>query len=242
MLSKRAVSYPAAFSALLTFGVPVLLPVLPAAAQQTDQQAVSSAAALLKNYTPATTRIAILPVIDKSGEKDDQRVHQANAVKMEAYDQFYQRGFQVIDEATVAKAVAGSDINFDDEEEHRKDNMYKIGKAVDADLVFFVVVSQAYSKIKKNAFNEQREGLAKTKVWLLNTKDEKPILSAHNREGKSTGSTGIGQKGNRSQMGAACSNAIRDVANAVLKDFPRDKSKKWLGKTDKADKPEETKE
>lgn len=207
----------------------VLLTMPPAAAQQTDQAAVSTAVSLLKGRTPATTRVAILPVIDKSGEKDDQRMHQANAVKMEAYDQFYQRGFQLVDEATVAKAVADSGINFDDEEEHRKDNMYKVARSLNADLVLFVVVSQAYSKVKRNAFSDQREGLAKTKVWLLDAKEQKPLLSAHNREGKSTGGMGIGQKGNRSQMGAACSNAMRDVANAVLVDFPRDKSKKWEG-------------
>ncbi len=228
---NRALPIAAASAALLVCGQLFLMP-SPTLAQQSDKEAVSSAVATLKKYTPGSTRVAILPVIDKSGEKDDQRKDQANAVKLEAYDQFYQRGFQVVDEATVAKSLSDSGINFDDEEEWRKENMYKVGKAANADLVLFVVVNQAYSKVKQNAFNQQREGLAKTKVWLLDAKESKPILSAHNREGKSTGSMGIGQKGNRSQMGAACANAIRDVANAVLADFPRDKNKKWADKND----------
>ncbi len=196
---------------------------------QNDQVAVSTAVTALQKYTPANTRIAILPVIDKSGEKDDQRKDQANAVKMEAYDQFYQRGFQVIDEGTVAKAVTDSGIDFNDAEEHRKDNLYKLGKALNADLVLFVVVDQAYSKLKHNLFGDQREGLAKTKTWLVNVKDQKSLLSAFIREGKSTGSTGIGDKGNRSRMGSACSNAIRDTLNAALAPFNRDKDKHWSG-------------
>ncbi|MES2460077.1 MAG: hypothetical protein V4671_05795 [Armatimonadota bacterium] len=196
---------------------------------QNDQVAMSAALSAMQKYTPATTRVAILPVIDKSGEKDDQRRDQANAVKMEAYDQFFQRGFQIIDEATVAKAITDSGINFDDQEEHRKDNLYKVGKALNADLVMFVVVDQAYSKLKRNLFNEQREGLAKTRTWLVDVKDQKPLLSAFIREGKSTGNAGLGSKGNRSHMGAACSNATRDTLNAVLDPFKRDKEKKWPG-------------
>lgn len=57
----------------------------------------------------------------------------------------------------------------------------------------------------------------------------KPLLSACIREGKSAGSMGIGDKGNRSRMGAACSNATRDTLNAVLTSFNRDKEKKWPG-------------
>lgn len=210
-------------SAAVVSGIPHL------SQAQNDQVSVSAAAATIQKYTPAKTRIAILPVIDKSGEKDDQRRDQANAVKMEAYDQFFQRGFDVIDEGTVAKAVTASGVNFDDEEEHRKDNLYKMGKALNADLVMFVVVDQAYSKIKHNLFGDQREGLAKTKTWIVDVKDQKPLLSAFIREGKSTGNAGLGSKGNRSHMGAACSNATRDTLNAVLTSFNRDKDKKWSG-------------
>jgi hypothetical protein len=196
---------------------------------QNDQVAISTAVAATHKYVPANTRVAILPVIDRSGEKDDQRRDQANAVKMEAYDQFFQRGFQLIDEVAVSKAVTDSGINFDDEEEHRKDSLYKIGKELNADLVMFVVVDQAYSKLKQNLFGNQREGLAKTRTWLVDVKDQKPLLSAFIREGKSTGNAGLGSKGNRSHMGAACSNATRDTLNAVLTSFERDKEKKWPG-------------
>jgi RNase H-fold protein (predicted Holliday junction resolvase) len=225
--TTRPILQPVLIGLLLTTTVITGVPQF--ARAQNDQVAVSTALAGMKNYTPATTKVVILPVIDKSGEKDDQRRDQANAVKMEAYDQFFQRGFQVIDEATVTKAVTGSGINFDDQEEHRKDNLYKLGKALNADLVLFVVVDQAYSKIKKNVFNEQREGLAKTRTWLIDAKDQKPLLSAFIREGKSTGNSGIGSKGNRSHMGAACSNAIRDTLNSVLTPFDRDKKKHWPG-------------
>jgi hypothetical protein len=205
------------------------LAVAPAArAQQTDRSAAMPAAvAAIRGFSPATTRVAILPVIDTTGEKDDQRRDQANAARREAYDQFYQRGFQVIDEATVARAVAESGIDFADEEEHRKDNVYKIGRAVDADLVVFVVVSQAYAKVRETTVGEQREGLARTKTWLLDAREQNPLLSAYVREGKSSGLNVAGAKSIRGRMGAAAGNAVRDTLNDVLAPFARDKSKRW---------------
>nr|CAA9241682.1 hypothetical protein AVDCRST_MAG63-1447 [uncultured Armatimonadetes bacterium] len=179
----------------------------------------------LRSLVPAQTKVALLPVIDATGEKDDQRRDQANAVRMEMRDQFAERGFDVIDEEAVAKAIAEAKIDLSDEEYQRREPLYKVGKAVGADFVVFVVVTQAYSKIKKNLFGEQREGLAKTKTWLLDVKEEKPVLSGYVCEGKSTGSAGPFDKGNRSRMGAASGNSIRDVLNDVLKPYPRKKRK-----------------
>lgn len=179
--------------------------------------------AALRPLDPAATKIALLPVIDATGEKDDQRRDQANAVRLEMLSQFTERGFLVIDEAKVARAIADLKIDFSDEEEQRREPVYKVGRAVEADLVLFVVVTQAYAKIKTNLFGEQREGLAKTKTWFLDVKAEKPILSAYVWEGKSTGSAGPFAKGNRSQMGAASGNSIRDVLNDVLKAYPKKK-------------------
>ena len=179
----------------------------------------------LRSLVPAQAKVALLPVIDATGEKEDQRRDQANAVRMEMRDQFAQRGFDVIDEAAIAGALAENKVDLSDEEFQRRDTLFKIGKAVGADLVVFVVVTQAYAKIKENLFGEQREGLAKTKTWLLDVKEEKPVLSAYVWEGKSTGGAGLFTKGNRSRMGAACGNSIRDVLNDVLKPYPRKKRK-----------------
>ncbi len=177
----------------------------------------------LRQLDPGAARVAILPVVDMTGEKEDQRRDQANAARAEMISQFTERGFQVIDEAAVAKAIQDLGINFSDEEDQRREPVYKVGKAVGADLVIFVVITQAYAKTKQNLFNEQREGLAKTKTWLLDVKEEKPVLSAYVWEGKSTGSSGLFSKGNRSRMGAACGNSVRDVLNDALKAYPRTK-------------------
>lgn len=177
----------------------------------------------LGQRNPAATRVALLPVIDTTGEKEDQRRDQANAVRMELISQFTERGFSVVDEAQVAKAIADRKIDLSDEENQRRGPIYEIGKAAGADLVVFVLVTQAYAKIKKNLFTEEREGLAKTKTWLLDVKAEKPILSGYVWEGKSTGGSGPFTKSNRGRMGAAAGNSIRDVLNDVLKAYPRKK-------------------
>jgi hypothetical protein len=180
-------------------------------------------AAELRQMDASATRVALLPVVDMTGEKEDQRRDQANAVKMEMTSQFTERGFQLVDEAAVAKAITDLKIDLSDEEDQRREPIFKIGKAVDADLVVFVVVTQAYAKTKQNLFSEQREGLAKTKTWLLDVKEEKPVLSGYVWEGKSTGNAGLFTKGNRGRMGAACANSIRDVLNDALKAYPRKK-------------------
>lgn len=177
----------------------------------------------MRKFDPPMTKVAILPVIDMTGEKEDQKRDQANAVFKEMNDQFSQRGFQIVDPTEVTKAIEEQKLDFNDEEFHRRDSILKVGEAVQADLVIFSVVTQAYAKEKVNLFNNEREGLAKTKTWFLDVKEAKPILSAYVWEGKSTGSLGVGQKGNRGRMGAACGNSIRDVLNKTLKDYKREK-------------------
>jgi hypothetical protein len=174
---------------------------------------------------PSATTIAVLPVIDLTGEKDDQKRDQINGVTREATDQLRQRGFQLSDSEAVKKAIAELKFDFNDEEFHRRDNILKVGEAVKADYVFFIVIVQSYAKDRRTAFANHVEGLGKTKSWLLSTSDGKPVLSAYVWEGKSSGVRDIGQKGNRSRMADGCTNSIRDVINLVFREYKRDKKK-----------------
>jgi len=170
-------------------------------------------------------RVALLPVTDITGEKDDQKRNQANAVYREMADQFRQRGFEIMEETVVQKAIADRKLDFTDEEQQRRDNVLQIGKDVKADIVVLVVVTQAYAKLRETTLARHREGLAKTKTWLMDVNMGTPILSAYVWEGKSSGIEGIGLKGNLSRMSAAAGNSIRDVLNETLGKFPRSKNK-----------------
>lgn len=174
---------------------------------------------------PATTTIALLPVIDLSGEKDDQRRNQISGVTREATDQLRQRGFKLSDPTAVQQAITDLKLDFNDEEYHRRENFLKVGAAVKADYVLFSVITQSYAKERKTTFSNQVEGLGKTKTWLLKVEDGQPVLSAYVWEGKSSGTKDIGQKGNRSRMADACTNSMRDVINRVFKEYNRDKKK-----------------
>lgn len=169
-------------------------------------------------------KVAILPVIDVTGEKDDQRKDQSNAVLREATDQFRQRGFVVVEGALVEKAIADLKLDFTDEETQRRENIYAVGKAVDADLVILSVVTNVYSKQRDAALTRKLEGLGKTKSWFLEVRTETPIFSAYVWEGKSEGDLAVGRKGIRGRMSAAAGNSIRDVLNETLANFPRNKS------------------
>ena len=127
--------------------------------------------------------------------------------------------------AAVQKAIADRKLDFTDEEQQRRDNVLQIGKDVQADLAILVVVTQSYAKTRETTLSRHREGLSKTKTWMMDVNAGTPIFSAYVWEGKSSGVDGVGRKGNRSRMGAAAGNSIRDVLNETLGDFPRDKKK-----------------
>ena len=180
-------------------------------------------AAAPENYNPATTTVAILPVIDKTGVKmEKQRIAQIENGKKTLAEQFSRHGFKLVDDSAVARAVADLKINLDDEEEHRRETVYKIGRAVNADLVVFLVVTETRQQLKRSFFSEEKEGLAKIKIWFLDVKRESPILSAVVKEGKAAGKTFLGPafESGSDRMANAVSNATKQVLEDFFKPYP----------------------
>ncbi len=144
-------------------------------------------------YTPDKTTIAILPVVLKEDAAADSKDPKADPLKdrhslkakVELALLFSSHGFKVADDDTVQKAVTDQKIDLTDEENQRRAVFYQVGKAVNANLVVFVVIESVSRHNKSNSFlGSQKEGKALLKLWLVDADQEKPILNAVQHEGK----------------------------------------------------------
>lgn len=178
-------------------------------------------------YDPAATTVALLPVIDKTGEKlAERRKLQADTGTKNLIELFARRGFKLADPEAVTKAISDLKIDLDDEEDYRRANFYQIGKAVNADLVIFVVIQETREDTKTSLFKgAEKQGRATVKMWLLDVKRETPILSAVVKEGKAAGAGAFlgGALQGTQRRANAVGNAIKEQLEAFLKPYPETK-------------------
>ncbi len=178
-------------------------------------------------YTPATTTVAILPVVNSGGEKNEgYKAKQTENGGKELVKEFTEHGFKTADDAAVAKAIADLKIDLSDEEQQKRENMLKIGQAVNADLVVFAVITDTSQQMHQNVFSNNREGKAKVKMWLLDVKGQSPIFSAVTSEGKSGGSYFSGLDKGSARIVRAVANAERDSLKDFFKPYKAEKTDK----------------
>ena len=162
------------------------------------------------------TRVAIIPTVNTSGEKwEDLKSRQCATSNKYLRDEFSKRGFVVIDDKEVQQAIATLNVDMSDEEQHNRTTLYKVADALKADLVVFAVVTDTNQKMQHQLLSLKREGHSKVKLWLLNSKTQKPYISAKTVDGSSGGGFFANlDKGSDRQV-IAVANALRDG----LKDF-----------------------
>jgi len=203
----------------LLIALSVLLGLMPAAA-------FSQGSAALQ-YTPESTSVAIIPVVNAGGEKNEgNRTKQTESGDNELIKEFTQHGFRLIDLAEIRKAMISLKIDLSDEEQQKRDNLYKIGKAVSADLVVFAVITDTAQQFHIGVFNTSREGRAKIKLWLLDAKNETPIIPAITKEGKSGGGFFGGLDVGSKRIIIAVANGERDALVGFFKPYPMVKKDK----------------
>lgn len=164
--------------------------------------------------------IAILPILNTSGEKwEDLKRKQAD--KMYAYSvrSFEQKGFKVVPQAAVLEAIKANDVDLSDEENLKRATFFQVAKAVSADFVYVAQITNTEQKEQKRDLYEDREGRTDVKVWFLDVKAEKPILSAKTFIGRSGGMR-ITLRPSDRQIQAA-ENAVRDSLNEAWKSWPK---------------------
>jgi|GEM_PF-993907 hypothetical protein len=182
-----------------------------------------------KVYVPSETTVAILPVIDRSGEKaENRRRQQAGNGYRNAIEIFVERGFKIADKNAIAKAIEDAGIDLTDEEDYRRDNFYKVGEAVGADLAIFAFIVDTREDTKRNILTgNEIQGRASVKMWLVDVKEKKPIFSAIVREGKAAGQSKLfATDEGRNRRANAVGNAIKEQFEAFLKPYPKVKEVK----------------
>lgn len=161
--------------------------------------------------------ITVLPVIITSGEKwEELRNNLTKRTSEQLYKVFKDRGFGIADEKAVGAKLTELKIDLTDEENHRKDNLFKVGEAMGTDFVVFFVITNNTQRAKTNVFTQVREGEVTAKYWLLDVKKREAVYSAKSETAKARPNAdfGIGTKGSDQQLTAA-----DRVVPAALKEF-----------------------
>lgn len=168
-----------------------------------------------------STRVAIIPVVNLSGDEWKELLER-QCQKGDAYllEQFGGRGFHAVPAEQVKAAIETLKIDLADEEQHKRATLIQIGKAVEADLVVFAVITDTSQKLIQQLLSAKREGRAKVKLWLLDVRTEEPILSAKSVEGKSGGGSFAGLNKGSDRQVIAVANALRDGLKDFFKKYP----------------------
>jgi hypothetical protein len=174
------------------------------------------------HYEPANTRVAILPVINLSGEKNAGfREKQIQATREALHNAFGDRGFVIVDDKSIEDAATAAKIDLNDEEQHTRSTIVNLGNSVKADLVAFVVINKVWSKQITNFFSATDEGYAKIAIWLIDLKTEKAILNGIPHQSKEKREAYFrGQEKFSDLIARACGKAVRESLTPILKPYP----------------------
>jgi TolB-like protein len=185
---------------------------------------VLGSASWAQNYVPAETRVAILPVVNASGEKDGaQAEKQARAASDELNKQFASRGFTVVDDKAVSDAIAGAGIQLTDEEQRSSASYLRIGADAKADLVVMVVIEKVSQKINRSFFTVAFEGRARITLAAYDVKKSAPFIKTTVKEVKAGAGEIVATTKGSANILAACGKAVREVLDAPLKPYPASK-------------------
>ncbi|GAB4460561.1 MAG: hypothetical protein OHK0029_24780 [Armatimonadaceae bacterium] len=170
----------------------------------------------------ARARVALLPVINFSGEKDDkQRRDQIAKAEEELAKQFRNRGFTLIDRAAIEQSLTDADIDLTDEEYHNRATLYRIGKAVNAEVIAFVVILDVDQRRVETPLDiDEMVGKAKTKMWVLDVANEKPIVNAVRQESQSRSNIVPSLDSGARLIRKAVEGAVRDTLKPYLNQLP----------------------
>lgn len=165
--------------------------------------------------------IAFLPIQHLSGEKwqelKDKQIKKGHEYLV---GEFESRGFLIKDAESIKRALDDAEIDLTDEENHRRAVLFDLGKKLEVDYIFLGIITDTDQKKQKRALYEDTEGVTDVKMWLLDVKNNRPIISAKVFSGRSGGARlSLDNKGSDRQI-QATANALRDGLKDFLKDYP----------------------
>ncbi|MBV6457188.1 MAG: hypothetical protein HONBIEJF_00295 [Fimbriimonadaceae bacterium] len=167
-------------------------------------------------------KVALLPIQHLSGEKwEELKRKQIDKGHQFLASEFKARGFEVVSADAIKQALENSEIDLTDEENHKRAVLFELGKKLDVDYIFFGVITGTDQKKQDRNLYRDTEGSCDMKMWLLNVRDEKAILSAKVFTGRSGGARlSLDTKGSDRQV-QATANALRDGLKDFFVDYPK---------------------
>jgi hypothetical protein len=159
---------------------------------------------------PSSTRVAILPVVDRTGDTYGAHKTALKSAAMTALEkQFVTRGFRVCSADEVQDALTRLHLNIEDPEQHRRSVLSEVAKAAKADLVAFCVVTDIRNRdIFGGGLGGDYSYSVTTKSWLVDAAGAHSLLIARIGEGVGT-------------VHDACLSAVNKTFDPVLKPYPR---------------------
>ena len=175
-------------------------------------------------YTPSATTVAILPVQNSAPMRHpdkDSPEHGKQALEGQtALTQlFAAHGFKIADQAAVTTAVHVSGIDMAAPSSWNAATFAKLGRATHADLIVFFVITDTHQGFRHGLLApSQREGEAKTKLWLIDVRSGAPTIDGATAAGKARQGMlqGFGLRGGNSPF---VLKAIDDAAEQSLSNF-----------------------
>jgi hypothetical protein len=180
------------------------------------------AAVLCAQTVPADAatgpRVAIVPTVNLSGESwNDLMTRQNERINNYLTTEFTKRNFRLVDADDLADAAREMDVDWRDEENHRRAVLLDLARKVEADYIYFNVVTFTDQKTHDRDNYTDREGRTDVKIWFLETKTERAIYSARTFVGRSGGMRVTLRPSDR-QLQAGV-NAVRDAIQPFFKEF-----------------------
>ncbi|MDO8650454.1 MAG: hypothetical protein Q7K33_04090 [Candidatus Berkelbacteria bacterium] len=178
------------------------------------------AAVSAQNYDPATTKVALVPIINDSADpwqelKDKQKAEGTKYL----VETLATRGFVLVNGEDVNKAIAKLGIDFNDDEQRTRANLFKVGNECGATLVFFVVIVESKQTTNTTILTSRTNGFATVKLTLVDANKQEAIFNAVKLQGKSTGGGFVPGKGSERQV-VAVRNTINDILKKWLESYP----------------------
>ena len=171
--------------------------------------------------------ITLIPASNLSSEKwAELKENQVKKIAEYLNETLTPRQFVISSADSVSTQLTALKIDLSDEEQPKRAPLLQIGKVLNVDFVLYEQVMNTEQKQQERFLYKDLEGICEVKIWLIDVKAEKAILSAKTFVGRSGGARlSADHKGSERQIQAAA-NAVANGLKDFLKQFPIEKTKR----------------